>query len=169
MILSWEKRLPLQHLCKDTSRTPDVHLHVVFLPREHDLGRSVVSCRDVSSHLCILNAGQTEIADLQITVLVDKDVTGLQVAVHNSGRMHVFQTTLDWYQFHDFWDVFLPPFTYEDLVEEVLDELLLERSGLEEAVKVGSEEFGDEVTGDLVRCATVRKALSILTCPRGVR
>jgi len=46
--------------------------------------------------------------------------------------------------------------TYEDLVKEVLDELLLECSGLEEAVKVGSEEFGDEVTAEPVRYAIVR-------------
>jgi hypothetical protein len=34
---------------------------------------------------------------------------------------------------------------YQDLVEEVLDELLLERSGGEEAVQVGAEQFGDKI------------------------
>jgi hypothetical protein len=37
--------------------------------------------------------------------------------------------------------------TPENLVQEVLDELLFERAGGEEAVQVGSEEFGDEVAG----------------------
>ena len=35
--------------------------------------------------------------------------------------------------------------THENLVQEVLDELLLERSRGEQTVKVGAEEFGDEV------------------------
>ena len=63
MILSREKRLALQHLCKDTSCTPDINLNIVLLPREHDLGRSVVSCRHISGHLGVLNTGETEIAD----------------------------------------------------------------------------------------------------------
>jgi hypothetical protein len=36
--------------------------------------------------------------------------------------------------------------TYQNLVKEVLDELLLQRPGGEQAVKIGSEELGDEVT-----------------------
>jgi len=36
--------------------------------------------------------------------------------------------------------------THQDLVEEVLDELLLQRSGRQQAVKIGSEELGDKVT-----------------------
>lgn len=41
--------------------------------------------------------------------------------------------------------------TYEDLVEEVLDELLLERARSQEAVEIGSEELGDEIAaGSLV-------------------
>lgn len=35
--------------------------------------------------------------------------------------------------------------TYQNLVEEVLDELLLERSGCEEAVEICSEQLCDEV------------------------
>lgn len=35
--------------------------------------------------------------------------------------------------------------TYEDLVEEVLDELLLQRARGQEAVEIGSEELSDEV------------------------
>ena len=35
--------------------------------------------------------------------------------------------------------------TTEDLVQEVLDELLLQRAGREESVQVGSEQLGDEV------------------------
>ena len=39
-------------------------------------------------------------------------------------------------------DVFQPS---EDLIQEVLDELLFERSGREESVKIGTEELGDKV------------------------
>jgi len=35
--------------------------------------------------------------------------------------------------------------TYKDLVEEVLDELLLKCTGLEEAMEIGSEELSNEV------------------------
>ena len=94
MVLAWEKRLALEHFGKDATSTPDVDFDVVFLPGEHDLWSSVVSSRDVSSHLRVLNSGQTEIANLQITVLVDENITGLQISVDNTGGMYVFQTTL---------------------------------------------------------------------------
>ena len=35
--------------------------------------------------------------------------------------------------------------TYEDLVEEVLDELLLEGARSEQSMQVGSEELGDKI------------------------
>jgi hypothetical protein len=37
--------------------------------------------------------------------------------------------------------------THQNLVEEVLDELLLQRSGGKQAVEIGSEELGDKVAG----------------------
>ena len=43
------------------------------------------------------------------------------------------------------------PATYQDLVKKVLDELLLQRSGGKQAVKIGSEELGDEVAGSISR------------------
>lgn len=43
VVFAREKRLALEHLCKDTSSTPDVHLNVVFLPGKHDFGCPVVS------------------------------------------------------------------------------------------------------------------------------
>jgi hypothetical protein len=94
VVLSGEKRLALEHLGEDAACTPDIHLHVVLLPCEHDLRRSVVSGRDVTGHLRVLDAGKTEIANLQIAVLVDKDVGGLKVTVDNTGGVDVFQATL---------------------------------------------------------------------------
>ena len=94
-ILSREKRLALEHLCKDTARTPDVHFHIILLPCEHDLGSSVVSRRDISGHLRILDTRKTKVANLQIAVLVDEDVGGLEVSVHDASGVDVFQATLD--------------------------------------------------------------------------
>ena len=42
--------------------------------------------------------------------------------------------------------------THQNLIEEILDELLLERSGGEEAVKIGSEQLGDKVADLISRC-----------------
>ena len=73
-VLAREQWLSLEHLCKDATRTPDVHRDVVLLPREHDLGCAVVPRRDVARHLRVLQSGETEIADLQIAVLIHEDV-----------------------------------------------------------------------------------------------
>lgn len=85
VVFSREKRLALKHLCKDTASTPDVDLNVVFLPCEHDLGRTVVAGGNVTGHLRILYTGQAEIANFQIAVLVYEDVAGLQITVNNTG------------------------------------------------------------------------------------
>lgn len=94
MVLAGEERLALEHLSKDTSCTPDINLNVVLLPCEHDFRRSVVSGRDVSRHLRILYTSETEVANLEIAVLIDEDVAGLQVAMHDTSGVDVFQTTL---------------------------------------------------------------------------
>lgn len=83
--------------------------HIVLLPSQHNLRRAVVPRRDIPRHLRVLNPCQSKVADLQIAVLVDKDVRRLEIAVHYAGRVDVLETA-------------------EDLVEEVLDELLLERA-----------------------------------------
>ena len=94
MVLSREERLALKDLGEDTSCTPDINLNIVLLPCEHDLRGSVVSGRYVTRHLGILYTGETEVANLEIAVLVDEDVAGLQVAVHNTSGVDIFQATL---------------------------------------------------------------------------
>jgi len=44
--------------------------------------------------LGILNSGQPKIADLEVAILVDQYVAGLQVSVHDTCRVNVFQTAL---------------------------------------------------------------------------
>ena len=94
MVFTGEQRLAVQHLCENTARTPDVDLNVVLLPCEHDLGRAVVSGRDVAGHLRVLDAGQTKIADFEIAVFVDQNIAGFKIAMHDTGRVHIFQTSL---------------------------------------------------------------------------
>lgn len=94
VILSREKRLALKHLSENATSTPDINFNVVFLPGEHNLGSSVVSCRNIASHLGVLDSGKTEVADLQIAVFVDENVARLEVTVDNTGRMHVLESTL---------------------------------------------------------------------------
>lgn len=94
MVFAREQWLALQHLREDTACAPDIHLHVVLLPGEHDFRGSVVPRRYIASHLWILNASQAEVADFEVAVLVDKDVGRLQVAVYHTGGVHIFKAAL---------------------------------------------------------------------------
>lgn len=126
VVLAWEEGLAFEHLGKDASCTPDVDGNVVLLPGEHDFGSTVVSCADVSSHLRVLDTSETEIANLEIAILVDENVAWFQVTVDDTCRVDVLETT-------------------EDLIQEVLDELLFERSAGEKTVKIGTKELSDKV------------------------
>lgn len=95
VVLAGEERLALKHLGEDAASAPDVHLHIVLLPGEHNLRRSVVSGRNVAGHLRVLDTRKTEVANLQIAVLVDEDVGGFEVTVDDAGGVDVFQTTLE--------------------------------------------------------------------------
>lgn len=94
MILAREEWFPFQHLRKDATRTPDINFNIVFLPREHDLRRSVVACRDITSHLRVLDTGQAEITDFQIAILIDKDIAGFKIPMDNACGVDIFQTSL---------------------------------------------------------------------------
>lgn len=64
-ILSWEKGLPFQHLCKNTSGTPDIDRNIVLLPSEHYFRRTIVSRWNIAGHLRILYTSKAKITDLQ--------------------------------------------------------------------------------------------------------
>lgn len=144
VILAREEGLALEHLGEDAAGTPDIDLDVVLLPGEHDFGGAVVTSRDIASHLRILDTRKAEIANLQVAVLVDQDVAGLQVTVDDTGGVDVFEAALDLELVNAV--VFVRSWvTYHDLVQEVLDELLLKRPRSEKSVKIGSEKLGNEV------------------------
>lgn len=147
MVLAREQRLALEHLGEDASCTPDINLHVVLLPGEHDLGGTIVSRRNVSSHLRILDSGQPEITNLEVAVLVDENVTGFEITVDDTGRVDVFQSSLQNVSGRNDPAIGTVSCAHQDLVEEVLDELLLERSGSKQAMQIGAEKLSDEITG----------------------
>lgn len=145
MILPGEQRFPFQHLRENTASAPDVHLHVILLPRKHDLGRPVIPRRNIASHLRVLDTSQAKVTDFEIAILIDQDVAWLEVAVYYTSGMDVFQPAL-----HRSVFVLLDlplswVLAYQDLIEEVLDELLFQRSRGQKAVKVSTQELSDEV------------------------
>lgn len=148
MVLSREERLALQHFGEDTACTPDINLHIVLLPGEHNLGGSVVTCGDITRHLGILNSRQTEIADLQIAILIDENVAGLEVSVDHTSGVNIFQATLSSRQWPYANNRISPKSTYQNLVKEILNKLLLEGSRSQKAVEISSEELGDEIAVD---------------------
>lgn len=74
VVLAGEEWLSLEHLGKDAASTPDIYLDVVLLPCEHNLGGTVVTRGHVTRHLRVLNTSQAEVANLEITVLIDEDI-----------------------------------------------------------------------------------------------
>lgn len=84
LISPGKQRLSLQHLSKDTCCAPDIYFCIVLPPREHDFWRTVVSGRDISCHLRVLDASQAEIANLEIAILIYENITGLKVTVNHA-------------------------------------------------------------------------------------
>lgn len=144
VVFPWKERFALEHLGENASSAPDVNLHVVLLPCEHDFRGAVVSCRDVAGHLRVLDAGKTEIAYFEIAVLVHKNIAGLEVAVHNASGVHIFETTLRSCQLLVKYLYSLGS-SYQDLVQKVLNELFFEGSRGKQAMEVGPEEFSHKV------------------------
>ncbi len=94
MILAREQRLALQHFRENTSCAPYINFDIVFLPCKHNLRSTIVSRRDVTSHLRILYAGKAEVAYLQITILIHENVAGFKVSMDNAGRVNIFESSL---------------------------------------------------------------------------
>jgi len=101
--------------------------------------------------------------NLKITVLVDENVGRLEISVDDSSRVNVLESTL---RFEEAKRLSVSGFacnrddggdpneqrvkeresgTNKHLVEEVLDELIVQRPGGEESVKIGSEQLSHEV------------------------
>lgn len=94
MIFARKQRFALQHLGKYASGAPDVHLDIILLPCEHDLRRTIVSRRNISRHLRVLDSSQTKVANFQIAIFIHQNIAWLQVPVDHSGRMNIFEAAL---------------------------------------------------------------------------
>lgn len=127
-ILAREKRLSAEHFSQDASNRPHVDGLGVLLEGQHDFWRSVPTSGDVFGHetrVVLLRSGrssETEIANLQVTVGVEKQVGGLQVTVKDVGGVHGFEGT-------------------EGLVNEVLAVVIGEVLGANDTVHISLHEF----------------------------
>ena len=63
-VFAGEQRLSFQHLGEYAPSAPDIDRDVILLPGQHDLWSPIVPRRDISGHLRILDASETEITDL---------------------------------------------------------------------------------------------------------
>lgn len=80
------------HRCTDIGQGGKPTSFGVILEAQHDFGRAVPSRRDILSHVPGIFLGinreatrQTEIANLQFAVGVDKQVSWLEIAMENVG------------------------------------------------------------------------------------
>lgn len=100
VVAALEEGARAQQLGQDTADRPDVNGLCVALEAEHDFGRAVPAGGDVFGHVASVllrvdgkATGEAEIANLELAVGIDEQVTGLQVAVQDVGGVDVFQTT----------------------------------------------------------------------------
>ena len=94
---------------------------------QHDLWRSIVPSDDVFCKIFALLLrkvpGETEIADLQVTVFVEEDVRRLKIAMYDISRVKILKRS-------------------QDLVDEVLHMFGLEQLvRFNDTIKVGFHQF----------------------------
>lgn len=94
VVFARKERFALEHFGEDASCAPYIDFDIVLLPREHDFGCSIVSRRDITSHLRILNTRKAKVADFEVAILVDQNITRLEIAVNDACRMYIFEATL---------------------------------------------------------------------------
>lgn len=105
VVASLEDRLPSEQLRQDASNTPHIDSRAVVCKAQHDLGGAVPSGRDVLGHEALVRGAfllrrtaggrvsprKSEVADLELAVGVDKEVSGLEIAVKDVGGVDVLQ------------------------------------------------------------------------------
>ena len=88
VVVSRNKGLALNELRENATNTPDVDAVGVLVAGEHDFGSSVPTCDYVFGEWLAAvvgteATGETEVADLQVTVGVDQQVGWLEIPVQN--------------------------------------------------------------------------------------
>mmetsp|Transcript_23181 Transcript_23181/g.66529 ORF Transcript_23181/g.66529 Transcript_23181/m.66529 type:complete len:245 (+) Transcript_23181:267-1001(+) len=112
VVLPGEDGFPSDELAMDATNRPNIDGLRVLRRQQHHLRRPVPPRDDIVGQRGIIlvvavAAGQPEVTNLQIAILVDQDVGRLQIAVHNIGAVKVQQSS-------------------EDLVREVLVVLVIQ-------------------------------------------
>ena len=145
---AFEENLLLDELEEGAADGPDVHGRVVLARVEHDLGRAVVA-RDHVLGLVLVGlvadlAGQPEVAEPHLAGVVEQNVVGLDVAVHDVVLVQVVDPQ-------------------EDLEHDVLDVVLghVVLALLDHRVEVEVHELGDHVDLDRVMVLLDEKALQV--------
>lgn len=89
--LSLEKNSPAQEFTENAADRPDVHRSRVVSRAHQDLRRPVVLRNHFLSHVLrhirLLDARQSEVANLQHAVAVNQQVARLDVAMEDAGRV----------------------------------------------------------------------------------
>ena len=94
MVLPGKQGLSREHLGENAPGTPEVYLHAVSLPCQHDFRCSIIACRHIAGHLMFLHSCEPKIAYLQVAILVNQNIARLEVPMDNAGGVDVLQTTL---------------------------------------------------------------------------
>lgn len=132
VILAWEERLPTKHLRKDATHTPNVNSFGVFLEGKHNLGGAIPPSRNVLRHEARVvfytgsAASKTKVANLEITVGIEEEIGGFQVAMKNIGAVHGLEGA-------------------EGLVDEVLAMIVGEILGANDTVHIRFHELLDKI------------------------
>jgi len=111
VVLTGEHDFSAHDFSKSAACGPHVDLMRVFVTREHNLGSTIVASHDVLGQIFTLLfaqvATEAKVTDFEITVLVQQNVTRLEISMNNIGRVQVLKSA-------------------QDLVDEVLDVLDLQ-------------------------------------------
>lgn len=86
---------------EEDKKTPHTGFRVA-LEAQHDLGRTVPSRGDVFGHVTGIllwvdreASSQTKVANLELAVCIDQQVSGLEITVQHVGRVDVLETAED--------------------------------------------------------------------------
>ena len=86
--------LPAQHLGKNASHTPHINRLGILLECQHNLGSTVPSCGHIFGHEARVVFGgsrrssQTEVADFQIAIGIEKKIRWFEISVEDICRVH---------------------------------------------------------------------------------
>mmetsp|Transcript_54149 Transcript_54149/g.144737 ORF Transcript_54149/g.144737 Transcript_54149/m.144737 type:complete len:262 (-) Transcript_54149:276-1061(-) len=98
-IVSRKERLPSEHLRENAPDRPDINCHGVVAPRTQHFWRTIPARAHVFRHgklvLTLLDPCKSKVANFQVAVRVDQQISRLQVPMDDLCRMDVLQAAHD--------------------------------------------------------------------------